>query len=267
MGMGSPPNLSKGNFLYRNPEFYELLYPEPDEATSRMCLRMFSRYLPQPPRSILDVGCGTGRDLDVLSRVCPDCWGIDAVQKNIEYAKKIRPHLHLEVTDMRTARLGRTFNVVMCMGSTLMYALTNQDVESVLETFRVHAHPDTLLILDVRNAASFLGGGTFKERTSTDVNLPNLSGRAIALHSFDYRKQLLIRRRTWHIHGQADVEDFCQYRLFFPAELEHLLSEKGFKIAGMFDNKELRETDLSGPRLYVGAIKQECEDAALMKVC
>lgn len=44
--------------------------------------------------------------------------------------------------------------------------------------------------------------------------------------------------------------------MFFPAELEHLLSERGFKVAGMFDNKELQETELSGSRLYVPAIFQ-----------
>ncbi len=65
------------NFLYRNPPFYELVYPEPNDETPTMCRRMFSRYLPAPPFSILDVGCGTGRDLDSLSRDWSDCWGVD----------------------------------------------------------------------------------------------------------------------------------------------------------------------------------------------
>jgi len=253
MSIDSPTRLSKGNFLYRHPEFYELMYPETDEATPSMCLRMFSRFLSKPPKSILDVGSGTGRDLDVLSRTCTDCSGIDAVPENIEYAKKIRPHLNLQVEDMRTARLGRTFDVVMCMGSTLMYALTNQDVEKVLQTFVAHAHPGTLLVLDLRNASSLLDGEKFVEREKKDVNLPGLSAKVISLHSIDHYEHLLIRRRTWHIHGQEPVEDFCEYRFFYPTELEHLLGEKGFRIVGMYDNKELKDTDLSGPRLYIAA--------------
>jgi hypothetical protein len=55
------------------------------------------------------------------------------------------------------------------------------------------------------------------------------------------------------------VEDFCKYRLFFPAELEYLLGEKGFEVVGMFDNKELTETDLSGKRLYVAAVMRSSE--------
>jgi hypothetical protein len=64
----------------------------------------------------------------------------------------------------------------------------------------------------------------------------------------------MIRRRVWDIPGEAPVEDYCEYRLFFPAELERLLADKGFKVAGMFDNKELKESDLSGSRLHVAAI-------------
>jgi predicted TPR repeat methyltransferase len=65
------------NFLYRNPQFYELAYPEPDDDTPMMFRRMFSRYLTAPPRSILDLGCGTGRDLNSLSREYFDCCGVD----------------------------------------------------------------------------------------------------------------------------------------------------------------------------------------------
>lgn len=153
------------NLLYRNPEFYELAYPEPGDETPTMCRRMFARYLAESPRSILDIGCGTARDLDSLSRECPDCWGVDCLPEMIGFAKARRPHLHLEVGDMSTLRLGRTFDVIMSMGSALMYALTNADVARAFDTFVAHAHTGTLLILDINNAASYLSGDYFK-RTS-----------------------------------------------------------------------------------------------------
>ena len=244
------------NLLYRHPEYYELVYPEPDEATPRMCQRLFERYLAAPPASILDVGCGTGRDLEVLSRHCPDCWGVDYLPEMIAYTSRVRPHLRLQVGDMRSLRLGRTFDAIVCMGSAFMYTLSNDDVSQTLATFAAHAHSGTLLILDINNAAGYLGGASFRERIETEVRTPELMATAVALNSFDRRRQLLVRRRTWHIPGQAPIEDFCRYRLFFPAELEHLLAEHAFTVAGMFDNKELRPSDLSGPRLYVAAIAQ-----------
>jgi SAM-dependent methyltransferase len=249
-------NSSVRNLLYRNPQFYELVYPEPNDKTPMMCRRFFTRYLAQPPRSILDIGCGTGRDLDSLSKECPDCWGVDYLPEMIEFAKERRPHLHLQVGDMRATRLGRTFDVVMCLGSAFTYALTAVDISRTLDTFVAHSHPGTLLILDINNAASYLGGEHFKPTAEFRVNVPGFAAQAHATHSFDRRKQLLVRHRIWTIEGQGEVEDFCEYRLFFPAELEHLLAERGYRLAGMFDNMQLEETELSKPRLYVAAIFQ-----------
>ncbi len=249
-------NATVRNFLYRNPQFYELAYPEPNDETPMMCRRMFSKFLSKPPRSILDIGCGTGRDLDSLSRECSDCWGVDYLAEMIEFAKVQRPRLHLHVGDMRTLQLGRTFDVIMSMGSAFMYALTNADVARVLETFVAHSHAGTLLILDINNAASYLGGKHFKQTSELRVSSPQFIAQARSIYSFDRRKQLLIRKRTWHINGQGELEDYCEYRMFFPVELEHLLSERGFRVVGIFDNMQLQETDLSGPRLYVPAIFQ-----------
>ena len=204
------------NFLYDNPQYYELVYPEPDGATARMCRRMFERFLPSSPRSILDVGCGTARDLERLSDRCEDCWGVDRMAGVIEYARMRRPKLHLAVGDMRTVRLGRTFDAIVCMGSTLMYAITNEDVTKVMETFAIHAHDGTLLILDIRNACGLLGGGSFKETTETRVSTAELSAEAVSHHRFDHRHQLMIRERTWTMGDGQSVQDYCEYRLLFP---------------------------------------------------
>jgi SAM-dependent methyltransferase len=211
----------------QDPLYRESAYTRLDEAIPRMCLRMFSRYLSKSPASILDVGCGTGRDLDFLSGICSDCWGVDHLPEMIESARVQRPHLHLRVGDMRSVRLGRAFDVIICMGSGFMYARSNEDVEKVLETFAAHAHTGTLLILDVLNATSFLD--------ETEVSLPRFSAATASVNSFDRRRQMLVRHRTWNIPGE-------------------LLTERGFRVVGMFDNMELRDTDLSGLKLYVGSI-------------
>jgi len=56
------------------------------------------------------------------------------------------------------------------------------------------------------------------------------------------------------IPGQPSIEDYCEYRLFFPAELENLLQQKAFRPVSMFDNMDLRECDLSGARLYAASL-------------
>jgi len=243
------------NLLYDHPEYYELVYPEPNEETPNMCRRIFARFQRQPPANILDIGCGTGRDLAALTRDGAEGWGVDASARMIAFAQRQRPDLHLQIGDMRSVRLGRIFDAILCMGSTFMYALTNDEVALTLNTFVVHAHAGTLLILDVNNAAHYLGS-TFEERMERTVVTPDFTARTIATLSFDRRRQLLIRRRVWEIPDCPPIEDFCEYRLLFPAELDGLLLEHGFRVAGMYDNMELRETDLSGRRLYIAAIRE-----------
>jgi len=241
------------NLLYRRPELYEAMYPEHDEATPKMCLRMFDAYLKHSPSSILDIGCGTARDLSVLSRYCPECWGVDYLPEVVAFARQKRPHLHLQVGDMRTVRFGQTFDVILHLGSVLMYALSPEDVDATLDTLVAHAHPGTLLIIDLDNAVGFLPGGSFQETREREIRSEGFNAIASSTYSFDRRSQLLIRRRTWRIDGQPPIEDFCRYRMFFPAELEQLLTAKRYRVVGMFDNKELKETGLTGSTLYVAA--------------
>jgi hypothetical protein len=144
----------------------------------------------------------------------------------------------------------------MSMGSAFMYALTDSDVARTLDTFVTHSHSGTLLIIDINNAASYLGSDNFKQTSELRVSSPGFTAEALSTYDFDRRRQLLVRRRKWKIQGQGEVEDFCEYRMFFPAELEHLLNERGFRVAGMFDNMQLQDTPLCGPRLYVPAVFQ-----------
>lgn len=241
------------NLLYRRPELYEVVYPEANDETPEMLRRAFGRHLPKPPKSILDIGCGTGRDLASPSRDCPDCVGVDALSEMVALALSRYPHIAFHEGDMRTVRLGRTFDVVMCMGSALMYALTNADVMATLQTFAVHSHAGSLLFLDINNAATCLPGGTFKRDSELEINDSGFRAKATMTFDFDYRRQLMVRRRTWHLSTGEVVADFCEYRLLFPAEIALLLGLVGYQVAGMYDNQDLGKSNLNGPRLYVAA--------------
>jgi ubiquinone/menaquinone biosynthesis C-methylase UbiE len=86
------------NMLYRDPALYEQVYKDYNAEVSK---RMFDRYIKRSPTSILDIGCGTGRDLYDLSTICSDCVGIDYQSNMIDYANLNYPHLNLQVGDMR----------------------------------------------------------------------------------------------------------------------------------------------------------------------
>jgi SAM-dependent methyltransferase len=262
------------NLLYRRPELYEVVFPDADETTATMVRTAIARYLAAPPRSLLDVGCGSGQHLATLARTIPDCWGIDLLASNIAYARATRPGIRFEVGDMRSLRLGRRFDVVTCLGNAFSYALTDDELAATVTTFAAHAADGALLILDALNARAYLEGDGFQDRLEGSVDMPEFRARSVSRHRLDRETRILTRARIWHLEGEPEVEDYAEYRLLFPDEVTALLERGGFDVLAMYDNRHLVPTDLTGTitaapdvsglrgrKLYVFARKQRVTEA------
>ena len=234
------------SLLYREPRLYDLVFPDVDRSVGKMVLTAIDRWLPAMPRSMLDLGCGTGRLIEVLVQTIADCWGVDLLESNIDYARSVRSGISFQVGDMRTLRLDRTFDLVVCLGNALSYALSDDALMATVQTFAAHAHPGTLLIVDPLNARTYLEGGGFERRIEGRVDTPEFRATSVALHEIDREARVLKRVRTWRIAGRADVEDYAEYRLLFPQEIQRFLETAGFDVLGMYDNRQFQPTDLSG---------------------
>jgi hypothetical protein len=155
---------------------------------------------------------------------------------------------------MRSFNLGEKFDVVICGGSTFTYNLTNDELHRSLDNFRRHCREGGILALGMLNASRFLGSETFNELVETRVDEGDFHATAFSRHLLDRRRQSFRRVRTWKIDGQREpVIDDAEFRLFFPLELSDYLAQHGFAMLGIWDNKELRESDLSDRRIYVAA--------------
>ena len=234
------------SLLYDHPHLYDLVFPDPNETLVEMCRATFKRYLPVPPTSLLDIGCGNGRLLASLSASIPECWGVDLVGSNIAYARSRGGPCVFHVGDMRTVRLGRTFDAVICLGNALSYLLTDEDLAQGVATFGAHTRPGSLLILDPLNARCYLDGDGFRERIEGRIETPEFTADSTAVHRLDRLARRLKRTRTWQIPGQPDVVDVAEYRLLYPEEIRRLLEAGGFEVLAMYDNREFRDSDLAG---------------------
>jgi SAM-dependent methyltransferase len=244
------------NLLLQKPWLYECIYPESFEETALACSRIIEKFASRNSErlEILDVGCGTGRVLARLVQAGHKGTGIDISEPMLEYARFQHPELDIAYGDMRSFNLGKSFDVITCVGSTFTYNLSNADVHKSLENFRKHLRDEGLLVLDILNASRFLSSEAFNERMETEVSQGNFHAKAVSRHILNRRRQSFRRIRTWIVEGESSpITDDAQYRLFFPLELEDYLSQHDFDVLGMWDNKELIETDFTGRRLYVAA--------------
>jgi SAM-dependent methyltransferase len=234
------------SLLYREPRLYDLVFPDAEETIATMVRAAIDRYLSAAPRSILDVGCGTGRHLAALAKTISECCGVDLLESNIAYARSVRPGVTFHVGDMRTVRLGRTFDLLICLGNALSYALTDQDLADTMSTFAAHARVGTLLVADPLNGRTYLEGKGFQERIEARMETPEFKATSVSLHELDRKARILKRTRTWQIEGRPDVNDYAEYRLLLPDEVQRALETAGFEVLSMYDNREFEATDLTG---------------------
>jgi SAM-dependent methyltransferase len=133
------------NLLYSRPELYEAVYHGADHAVPRMCERLFEKYLGESPSGLLDIGCGTGRDLGYFAERWSDCIGVDYQQSMVDYARRQHPGVDFRTGDMRTLRLDRTFDAITCLGYVLANIHNNEDLDRVFASFAAHSRPGALV--------------------------------------------------------------------------------------------------------------------------
>lgn len=97
--------------------------------------------------SLLDVACGTGAHLVELRR-----WytveGADLSPAMLSVARSRLGDAPLHVADMRTLDLGRSFDAVICLFSSIGYVTDPAEMRSAIGRLASHVAPDGVLILD-----------------------------------------------------------------------------------------------------------------------
>lgn len=222
------------NLLTDNPGLYERQFPDPDHVAARFAHDVVTRF--GGGRTLLDVGCGTGRDAGHLAGLGYEVVGLDSSERMVQHARAHHPAVGFVLGDMRSFALGRRFDVITCLDSALLYCHTNADLDEFLRRCRDHLEPGGLLVAEMRNGAFFLGNTELLDgvRTRTVV----WEGVSYTSHTrlwIDHAAQLLRRRREWWWPGAQPLVQRSAWRLLFPQELRHFLDHAGFDVLALFD--------------------------------
>jgi len=97
---------------------YDALYADKDYAGEAAWIDAAIRHRRPDAATLLDVACGTGRHLEHLSSLYV-CEGLDLNKGLVEIARTRLPGVPFHVGDMTAFDLGRTFDVVTCLFSSI----------------------------------------------------------------------------------------------------------------------------------------------------
>jgi len=97
--------------------------------------------------SLLDVACGTGGHLQHL-RAQFACEGVDLERNMLTIAAQRCPDVPLHQADMVSFNLGKKFDALICLFSSIAYAPNVVRLDQTLHTFARHLRPGGLLIME-----------------------------------------------------------------------------------------------------------------------
>lgn len=137
--------------------FYDRIYSAKEYRTeANRLIALARRTMGRAPRSLLDVGCGTGRHLAEFHRLVPEVAGVDLSAPMLcEARRRLGPGVMLRRGDMRSFRIPRTYDVVVCLFSAIGYLLRRGERDRAAANFFQHVSPGGVVLVEgwVRPAA------------------------------------------------------------------------------------------------------------------
>jgi SAM-dependent methyltransferase len=132
----------------KSQRFYDAVYAWKDYRSEVDRLDRIIRERHSSARTLLDVACGTGKHLELL-RHRYRVEGLDLDPEMLAIARpRLGPDVPLHAGDLVGFDLGRQFDVVTCLFSSIAYARTADRLEAAIGSMARHVAPDGLVIVE-----------------------------------------------------------------------------------------------------------------------
>jgi len=132
----------------KSADLYDRIYLSFKDYESE-CRQIHSLLEEETVHTLLDVACGTGEHARILRHQYGyDVDGIDLDPQLIEYAQKKNPKGCFKQADMTNFRLGKRYDVVMCLFSSIGYVKTIDNVIETLKQLKNHTRQNGLILVE-----------------------------------------------------------------------------------------------------------------------
>jgi SAM-dependent methyltransferase len=160
------------NFQEKYANYYNLIYQNKDYTGEvEYILSLLNKYQPKL-KSILELGCGTGKHALILSEKGYQIDGVDLSSEMISIAhdqrqrlpQNIASNVQFEQGDLRTIRMGKKYDAIVSLFHVMSYQTSNEDLSAAFATAKAHLKPGGIFLFDC-----WYGPGVLSDRPITRV--------------------------------------------------------------------------------------------------
>ncbi|MFA9428987.1 class I SAM-dependent methyltransferase [Egicoccus sp. AB-alg2] len=207
--------------------WYDALYDArgKDYDAEAAALLAVAREDGRQPRSLLDVACGTGRHLQRFAAALDEVAGLDRSSDMLAIAGcRLDRGVPLAEGDLRDFDLGRTFDIVTCLFSSIGHVADADELDAAVAAMARHVAPGGTLLVEPWLTPDRVCDGGVRDLV-TAQNDDGVVARAASSHRED---DVLVLQFAWAVAtpgGVATAEETHRMPLFtaerYLAAVEH----------------------------------------------
>jgi ubiquinone/menaquinone biosynthesis C-methylase UbiE len=136
-------------------EYYDLLYKDKDYDSETEYIEKFIKKYNPDAKTILDLGCGTGRHDFIFAERGYRVTGVELSEQMIENANKklkssgiIFENLEFVKGDIKEIMLNEEYDIIVSLFHVMSYQTKNADIKKTLKTVKRHLKSDGVFIFD-----------------------------------------------------------------------------------------------------------------------
>jgi SAM-dependent methyltransferase len=212
-------------------KYYDLLYQDKDYVKEVNFIENIFKNA-QQPKTILEIGCGTGNYSKILMERGYKITGVDISENMLSVAKQ-KCACNFIKGDIRDFVINSKFDACIAMFAVMGYVTKNFDIVRAMKNIRSHLQLNSLFIFDVWNGLAVLRNlPELRVKTVEDDKVRIVRIASPKLKSFDHicevNYKLIVLNKDDNTFTEFDENHIV--RFYFPQEIKQFLSQTGFEV-------------------------------------
>ena len=230
----------------KTPRYYDKIYSSKNyQAEAQRLIALIQENLRSGGNQLLDVACGTGHHIEYLKEHFA-VEGLDISEELLEIARQRNPDVLFHQADMIQFELGKRFDVVTCLFSSIGYVRTIENLRRAINCMAQHVKPGGVVVIEPWFTPDTWRPGTvhaqFVDEPELKIARVNTSFADGRLSYFDLHYLIGTPEGTEHFVERHELG------LFEQGEMVAAFEETGLEVG--YDKE-----GLTGRGLYIGRLR------------